>query len=368
MKINAVRSKLLGGINAVKDVVKGEDEANPFRYVKLETLGTDSALLTGSNGDVQVTSRVFCEVGEAGRCALAGAYLTRFVGALDEGALGIVLDGSRARIEGAGAKFSLALGDVDAFPVMPGPDPSAEGTRRFTVPCATLAGALDSTRFAASTDRTRASCCGVNFSSEGGWLHLCGLDGRRLALASVDLGLDDGMSATVPNAAVAVVSKLLQKFGEGDVDVHADERSVRFTASLWSVTAKLIEAGFPPFRRAIPEKVANEVVFDRELFLNRLEQAALGCWGGGSRHVKMVLDANEASFEARSAVSFAASGMPVRYDAGKATFLVDPDLLASVVSRTSGNEFRMGFTDQASPLRVACDVPYTGVVMPVREV
>ena len=369
MKVNTVRSKFLGGINAVKDVVKGDDEANPLRYVKIETMGTDSVLLTGSNGDVQVTSRVFCEVVEDGRCALAGSYLTRFVGGLAEGPVGFRLDDSRAFISGGGAKFSLATGDVEAYPVMKGPSDGRPGYATFPLPAATLGSMLGMTSFAACQDRTRSIVCGVNMSAENGWLRMCALDGRRLALASVDAALPcENLSATVPNAAVAVLQKLLKKFPDGDVLVQVDDMAARFTAPLWSVTTKLVADVFPEFRRAIPKECAHEVAFDREIFLEVLRRVALGSYGCGDGAVKVCLDGGYATLEARSAVSFAKELMEVAYDAEKFAFKVNPDVMSSVVERVPGKEFRLGFSGPTDPLRIACDGTYVGVVMPLREV
>ena len=368
MKVNTVRSKFLGGINAVKDVVKGEDEANPFRYIKVETMGTDSVLLTGSNGDVQITSRVFCEVADEGRIAVAGAYLTRFVGAMDEGPLELDVSSSRASLEGGGAKFTLALGDVESYPVMKGPVEGADGYAKFSVQASTLGQMLGCVSYAACQDRTRSSVCGVNFSAENGWLVLCALDGRRMAMVSHDACLDcERMSATVPNAAVAVLQKIIKKFPEGDVLVQVDETAARFTAPLWSVTTKLVADVYPEFRRAIPTEVAHDVEIDRELFLRCLDQAALGGWGSGLDEVKIILADNEAVFEGRSAVSFAKTRMPVKYDAEKLVIAINPDVIRPVVDCICEKTFRLGVVSQKDPLRISCSAPFTGVVMTLRE-
>lgn len=368
MKVNTVRSKLLGGINAVKDVVKGEDEANPFRYIKVETMGTDSVLLTGSNGDVQITSRVYCEVADEGRCALAGSYLTRFVGAMNEGPLTVSLTSSRASLKGGGATFTLALGDVETYPVMKGPEEGADGFAVFPIGAARLGQMLASTSYAACQDhKTRASICGVNLSSDGGDLVLCALDGRRMAIASSDVGLGAKISATVPNAAVSALQKLLKKFPDGDVLVQVDDRAARFTAPLWSVTTKLVADVFPEFRRAIPAEVAHDVELDRELFLRCLEQAALGGWGSGLDGVTIHLGDGAAVFEGRSAVSFAKTEMPVKYDAERLSISVNPDVIRPVVDCICSKTFHLGVVSPGHPLRISCGDRFTGVVMPLRE-
>lgn len=368
MKVNTVRSKFLGGINAVKDVVKGEDEANPFRYIKVETMGTDSVLLTGSNGDVEITSRVFCEVCAAGRIALAGSYLTRFVGAMNEGPLVLDMNSSRAFLRGGGALFRLMLGDVESYPVMKGPVGGGESFAEFSVQAQALGSMLAMTSYAACQDRARASVCGVNLSADGGRLVICALDGRRMAMVSHDVGLDrERMSATVPNAAVSVLQKLLKKFPDGDVLVQVDQNAARFTAPLWSVTTKLVADVYPEFRRAIPAEVAHDVEIDREMFLRCLDQAALGGWGSGLAEVRIYLDGGTARFEGRSAVSFAAVEMPVKYDAAKLAILVNPDVIRPVVDCIAAKTFRLGIVSPVDPLLITCGPAFTGVVMPLRE-
>ena len=193
MKIKAVRAKLLGGIKAVQDVVKTTDETSPYRNIRVETPTAGSVLLTGSNGNIQIQTRVVCETDGACALTLVGHRLAAFVGSMREGVVEIdVGTGSRARIHGGEAEFSIAKGEANDFPLMKGPD--GEGRVEYAIRAGLLVEMLRKVHYAASADRTRPTLMGVLLRTRSALpgmdsvLLAVAADGRRLSVVSVEVG------------------------------------------------------------------------------------------------------------------------------------------------------------------------------------
>lgn len=373
MKIKAVRSKLLGGIKAVQDVVKTTDETSPFRNIRVETPNAGSVLLTGSNGNIQIQTRVVCEAD--GDCALTlvGQRLSAFVGSMREGDVEIdVGTGGRARIHGGEAEFSIAQGDAHDFPLMKGPD--GEGRVEYVVPAMQLVEMLRKVHYAASADKTRPTLMGVLLRARsalpgmGSVLLAVASDGRRLSVVSVEIGNTGDVDAVLSRELVAILMKLAKKSCDQDLTVACDGRAFRVTADDWSVTAKLVDGAYPNYEHVIPKAgaVPNDVEVDRAEFLENLARVSLATYENNCQ-VKLTICDNAVTFEARNYYSRAKSVMAAKYDGPKTVAIFDPKLLEDALSCIDEDSVHLLFKDGANLFVVSCSVPFKGVLMPIRD-
>jgi len=362
MKIKVVRSKLLAGIKAVQDVVKSTDA--PFRNVRVETPAAGEILLTGSNGDMQIQSRVFCDTDEDCAMTLVGTSLAAFVASMDEGVVEID-EGTRtrARIACGCSEFALEKGDVSDFPIMKGP--VGEKTVTFNVPIQALVDMLRKVRYAASTDKTRKIIGGVLLRAKDACLTAVATDGRRLSIVTRDVETPGDVDAVLTHETVAVVMKLSSGL-EGDVTVSCDGTSIRFTAENWSVTSKLVDGVYPAFEKVIPKDadIPNRVSVDTEEFRNNVSRAALASWKENS-NVKLTFENNVLTLEARNAFSRAKSRIDVKYEGPRSVIRFDTKLLLDVLGCTDADETTILFKDGRSPAVLTCAAPFKAVVMPI---
>ena len=374
MKVGAVRSVILGGIKAVKDVVRGEEAQNPFRYVKIEAeAGADgkepgTVVLTGSDGDIQVRSTVRCRVDEPGAVSIAGSMLTPFVGALAEGMVSLTHGAGhkKAHLEGGRTRYAMSTGTAEDFPLMKTPDP--EKLASFTLPAPTLRELFRKTRYAVSTDKTRASLGGVNMCLEHGTLCLVATDGRRLACASWsgDHERADAFNVTVPARSVQQVEKLLGVWKDGDVRIGTDGQVAVFAADLWNVSTKLVESPYPNWHRVVPQNATTEIRVERGLFLAELARAGVATWSGAET-VKITFGSSRIVFEARTGESSARGEMPCKYDGADIAFLFNPELLRQSIDAFDDDEVSFWASTGQAPVVVRSNLPAYAVVMPLRE-
>lgn len=374
MKIKAVRAKLLGGIKAVQDVVKTTDETSPFRNIRVETPNAGSVLLTGSNGNIQIQTRVVCETD--GDCALTlvGHRLAAFVGSMREGDVEIdVGTGTRARIHGGEAEFSIAKGEANDFPLMKGPD--GEGRVEYTVEASLLVEMLRKVHYAASADRTRPTLMSVLLRVQsalpgmGSVLLAVASDGRRLSVVSAGVENTGDVDAVLPRDLVSILMKLAKTSGDQDLTVACDGRAFRVTADDWSVTAKLVDGVYPNYEQVIPkaEAVPNDVEVDRAEFLENLARASLATYADNCQ-VKLTIGDNAVTFEARNNYSCAKAVMAAKYDGPKTVASFNPKILEDALSCIDEKTVHLLFRDGSNQFVVTCcSVPFKGVLMPMRD-
>lgn len=381
MLIRTTRSNLLGGLNAVKDVVKGEDELNPFRFMKIETMGDNCILVAGSDGDVQVTSRIFCDIDEQGSTLLVGSRLVKFVGALPDGEVDILVDKQpRAKIEGGCTTYSLAKGEVGDYPMMKGPV-DGEGFVSYYLPASTLKELLRKVKYAAGTGKVSAAICGVNFRTDpekpegdsltgvdrhAATLHVAAADGRRLSCVALRVDAEKS-DMTVPNKAVEILYKLLSKWHDGDVLVATDGKSARFTAELWSVTTKICEQKYPDYAKVIPAETAKSAEITCDSFLAELKRATVACDADG--YLKMAFTNGKATFTAKTQFSSSESSTEIKYIGEKVVFKVDPEIMKQLLEAMDGDvaaTIRFNEAEKAFVLERS-DIRFLAVVMPMRK-
>ena len=373
MKIKTVRSKLLAGIKAVQDVVKTTDETSPFRNIRVETPNAGSVLLTGSNGNIQIQTRVACEAD--GDCALTlvGHSLAAFVGSMREGVVEIdVGTGTRAMIHGGEAEFSIAKGEAHDFPLMKGPD--GDGRVEYVLPAIQLVEMLRKVHYAASADKTRPTLMGVLLRARSALpgmdsvLLAVAADGRRLSVVSVEIGNTGDVDAVLPRDLVSVLMKLAKTSFDQDLTVACDGRAFRVTADDWSVTAKLVDGVYPNYEQVIPktESVPNDVEVDRREFLENLARASLATYVENCQ-VKLTIGGNEVMFEARNDYSRVKAVMAAKYDGPKTVACFNPQLLKDALSCIDEESVHLHFRNGANPFVVSCSVPFKCVLMPTRD-
>lgn len=144
-------------------------------------------------------------------------------------------------------------------------------TGRLTVAAPELAAALDTVRFAASTDPELPMLGGVLFDIEGESLHVVATDRYRMAVAQAGVaGHDTGrVQVVVPTPLVAAMRALLD--GEGAVRFTVDGDRVTLEAGDRQAAGLCLGHEFPDYRRLLPEAGERRALVEVADFRRALE-------------------------------------------------------------------------------------------------
>ena len=175
---------------------------------------------------------------KAGATTLPARRVFNIIRELPSSEIQIDVDGKNAASIRSGQSFFKILGlPEDEFP----PLPKFEDAKVVTMRQKDLRDGLRKTSYAISTDETRYVLNGVLFSFKDNKLTLVATDGRRLAMAEIELEFPRSHESDliVPTKAVTELQRLLTD--DGDVKVSMSNGQIRTRRRL-SCTAPTTEA------------------------------------------------------------------------------------------------------------------------------
>ena len=183
MKFSVTKEKLLEALQQVQNVVSTRTTLPILSNVLLQANETE-LYLTTTDLDVGVRGTCEAHVDKAGATTLPARRVFNIIRELPSSEIQIDVDGKNAASIRSGQSFFKILGlPEDEFP----PLPKFEGAKVVTMRQKDLRDGLRKTSYAISTDETRYVLNGVLFSFKDNKLTLVATDGRRLAMAEIEL-------------------------------------------------------------------------------------------------------------------------------------------------------------------------------------
>src|SRR5207249_4115620 len=183
----------------------------------------DEIHLTTTDLDVGVRGSCEAHVDKAGATTLPARRLFNIVRELPSSEIQVDVDGKNAASIRSGQSFFKILGlPEDEMP----PLPKFEGAKVVTIRQKDLRDGLRKTSYAISTDETRYVLNGVLFSFKDNKLTLVATDGRRLAMAEIELEFPRSHEADliIPTKAATELQRLLTDEGEVKVSMGRADR------------------------------------------------------------------------------------------------------------------------------------------------
>ncbi|MFG2502257.1 MerR family transcriptional regulator [Streptomyces sp. NPDC048441] len=143
-------------------------------------------------------------------------------------------------------------------------------TVRLSVAAPELAAALDTVRFAASTDPELPMLGGVLFDMEGEHLHVVTTDRYRMAVAQAGIAGHEGsrVQVIVPTPLADAMRALLD--GNGPVRLAVDGDRVALEAGDRQTAGQCLDHDFPDYRRLLPRAPGRRTVVEAAAFRKAL--------------------------------------------------------------------------------------------------
>jgi len=340
----------------------------------------ESVLLQAIQGTLRVSATdlrvslgqdVACEVLQPGSITVPGRKLHEILREMPKTAVDLeVRENLRVTVSAEKSVFHIPGGSPEEFPTLPEP-PRSFGTMETRV----FREMLDRTLFAASSDESRLTLCGVHVTTHkesGGTtcLRMVATDGHRLGL--VDRPLETAVQAfskgvIVPKKALTELKSLLDD-GDADFEVATDEGRLfaRLDGALLSVL--LIDGAFPNYEQVIPAEAPAGLSIARQEFLDGLRRVSL-LSDQESRSV--ILEAKEGAVVLTSAdprFGDAREEMEAEYDGPGFRVAFNASYVIEVLRAVDDAAILLSLNDPLSPclIRTSGDPRSLWVVMPMR--
>ena len=275
VKFTVEQHALTEGVNWVSRSLSTRPIKTELLGIRIDATG-DNVTLSGSDLETSSKANFTADIFEKGEVLVPGKLLAEIVRALPNKAITITLDGSRVLVTSGSAKFTLPTLSLSEYPNLP-ELPETTGV----VSSDTFAQAVAQVAIAAGRDDSLPTLTGVHVEIEGETVTLAATDRYRLAVREFN------WSPTTPGAATSALMRArtladAAKSLTGSKSVNlsfapaaSNDRLAGFSGDGKSMTSRMLDGTFPPYRHLLPQDVATTAVIEVAPFLDSVRRVAL---------------------------------------------------------------------------------------------
>lgn len=258
--IIAQREDILEAVMQAAAVVPPKPTKEALGFLRLQTDGKGFCLVHGTDLELHVLARFGAEFDPEKpiHLCLPAAQLLAALKNFPDGEVVIEEAGKTATISSGRNQYTLPTTDPDQLPDMP-----PEDTDSVELPAETFRNLLRRVSFAASRESARFSMNGVRLEVNSKRIRAVATDGRRLALADVELDgarISKAKDLTIPNRAVSVLERAHGEtcrvtFGPRKLGVAFMSEDNPNVEKL-RISTLLVEGRFPDYEKVLPDTPA----------------------------------------------------------------------------------------------------------------
>jgi len=268
--------------HALADAVNWVSRSLSNRPIMTALLGivinveADEVFLSGS--DLETSSKVHfnADVSQPGKVLVPGKLLAEISRSLPNKPVTVQLDGSRVLVTSGTAKFTLPTLSLNEYPNLP-ELPESTGIIASDV----FATAVAQVAVAAGRDDSLPTLTGIHVEINHDMITLAATDRYRLAVREVQ------WQATQPNLettallrarTLAEAAKSLMSSKSVSISLSAtssNERLAGFISDGKSMTSRMLDGTFPPFKHLLPQDISTTAVVEVATFLDSVRRVAL---------------------------------------------------------------------------------------------
>ena len=370
MEFSAKKSELLKELNLTQGVVEKKTTIPILSNLLVEFEGGNLRI---SATDLELGLRCGCaaKVKKDGAGTIPAKRLLEIVRALPEAEVRFkILENHWVQVSCERSSFKLVGMAKDNFPVLP-----AVPKALATIPAGVLAGLIQKTIFAISSEESRYTLNGALLLLKPESISMVATDGHRLALAERETkvpGLSNELRVLIPKKAMGELLKLVTESDEGaQVEFAKDESHLFFTVGERVLISRMLTGQFPNYEAVLPRENNRVVEMDRDLIAAAVRRVALLA-DERSRAIRIQVDKDKVEIfsssgeygEAHETLDATYGGDPLQIGFNYQYLLDFLDVLGS------GGKIRLELKDEqsAGQLRPGTEdgLHYRYIIMPMR--
>lgn len=270
MKFTCEKKMLVDAVAGVSRAVTPSSAVPVLQGILVNASGFKLEL-TGYDLDMAITTSIQVNVLEPGEIVFPAKLFMEMIKNLPTETISIETDDNLSiHIKGGITEYDMLGMSAEDFPDLPTPG----ADRAFEIDAAELAGMIDSTLYAVSTDDKKPAHTGELFAIEPGELTVVALDGFRLAITHHPIITESEISIVVPAKTAAEAARLMGNSGE-TISVDANRRYVVFSGAGYTVMSRLIEGDFLNYKNVVPQGYKTRAVVDVQTFEKAIERCSI---------------------------------------------------------------------------------------------
>lgn len=356
MKFSIDRAALLDPLQIVSNVVERRQTLPILANLLLIAdagSGSNGLTLTGTDQEVELSARTsLLQIEEPGEITVPARKLLDICRSLPESAvLDFRIDGSRLGVESGRFKSHLATLPAIDFPKVEMENIEVE----FSVSAQALHGLLDKTSFAMAQQDVRYFFNGLLCETTPDLVRFVATNGQRLAtsyLENIRTG-EDTRQFIVPRKSVSELFRLIPDDADQDVEIRFSSNHLQVRCGDANLTTKLIDATYPDYSRAIPDRGDKVLVGDRQEIREALIRTAI-LSNEIYKNVRLRLESGKLEMHSNNpAQEEAEESVSVDYDGASLEIGFNVSYLIDALSVISGEKVEITFSDSDSACLLA---------------
>lgn len=348
MKFAISREALLKPLNLVAGVVERRQTLPILANVQLVLEGQELSL-TGTDLEVELIGRVPLPTppDAEGEITVPARKLVDICKSLpEESELQVsVEDDQRLHIRSGRSRFTLSTLPASDFPSVE----QGKDVQEFTVKQGDLKRLIERTSFAMAQQDVRYYLNGMLWEVASGSLRLVATDGHRLAMCTLENGIDveQPLQVILPRKGVIELARLL--INEGDeARALVGSNHVRVVTPEFTFTSKLIDGKFPDYNRVLPRQSTKTVLGSRDQLKQAFSRTAI-LSNEKYRGIRMVLSGGNLQILANNPEQEEAEeSVPVDYEGEDLEIGFNVSYLLDVLSVIRGSSVKISLSDANS--------------------
>ncbi len=275
MKFTVEQSTFTDGVNWVSRSLSNRPIKTELLGIVIDATG-DQVLLSAS--DLETASKAFfnAEINEKGRALVSGKLLTEISRSLSNKPITFKLEGTRVVVISGSAKFTLPTLSINEYPSLP-ELPETTGIIASDV----FAVAVAQVALAAGRDDSLPTLTGVHVEINENTITFAATDRYRLAVREIQ------WQPTTPNISITALlrartiadaAKSLTNSKNVSLSFAPttnNDRLVGFAGDGKTMTSRMLDGAFPPYRHLLPQEVTTTAVIEVAPFLDSLRRVSI---------------------------------------------------------------------------------------------
>ncbi|WP_454919259.1 DNA polymerase III subunit beta [Xanthobacter sediminis] len=318
-------------------------------------------VVTGTDLDMEVTTRADADVGAPGETTLPATLLGDFVKRLPSAAQVIMEQKAgepRLTVRSGRSRATLNTLSPADFPVFSaGAFPAS-----FSLPAKVLLRMIERVSFAISTEETRYYLNGIYLhlavNDDGPTLRAVTTDGHRLALQEI-MAPEGSATALpgviVPRKAVAEIARLAKVLDEEPVQLAVSLTKIQMTAGVTTLASKLIDGTFPDYARVIPQTNEKMAVIEQSALAAAVERVGAISTNRGHA-VKFSFQSGALGVSVRNVdTGDATDDLDISYEAEPLEIGFNGSYVLDLLKALPGTTMQMALADPGSPALITAE-------------
>ena len=358
MQFSINRQAFIKSLNDVARAISSRTTIPILTNIKI-VLSEDELILTGSNSDISIETRIEQSdttaqlvIKEKGGITLPATFFANIVKNLPADDLMLAVDGLRANITSGASAFTINGQDVRNYPQLP----EMDDVQSLSVSAAQLIDIISQTKISASTQESRPILTGIHLALNGNDVKAVTTDSHRLSQRIVTLtGTEAHVSADViiPAKSFNELQSLLE--GQDRVDIKLSANQAVFDLGHTTFYSRLLEGNYPETDRLIPTESTTELTMDAGALLGAINRASLLSHESRNNVVQLTLKAGVATLTGTSQeVGQVQEELVTKSVAGEDLEIsFNPDYVRDALRVFSGKPVDVKFTSNLRPFTLA---------------